>query len=112
MGTQNGRYVLIVDRDGNHSKSFLAKRKKDDDEKKDNEKKERHDCLYVFQPIREYGHCIDHDAMIESMHLNTLECLLPIIKNKNKQKRDDNFEEKFIGAKHFDKGEMICVSFH
>merc|ERR1712187_725840 len=40
------------------------------------------------------------------------ECLLPRNRNQKNKTDDDNFDEKFIGAKHFDKGEMICVSFH
>merc|ERR1712228_761506 len=111
--TQNGRYVFIVDRDGNHSQSFISKNKVYDVSLPQNEQKTDYkaakgkDYLYCFQPPKEYGHCIDHETMIEVLHLNTLDCLLPKTKNN-----DDDENEEFVGAKHFEKGEMLCVSFH
>eukprot|EP01084_Bolivina_argentea_P055103 101041_1 len=71
-----------------------AKRNKKDnniaEEEEEDEDDDKYDCLYFFQPPKPYGDVTQGVAMRESMHMNTLNYLLPAI----------NGEHCPIGARH------------
>ena len=182
--TQNGRYVMIVDRRQNkpktkefdmmipkmynqqaeayekEQKQQSVNKDKDKDSKskpkikgktktkidwrnfnpdynlneEERKKYEAMDDLYFFQPCKPFGDLIDYNTMIEILHLNTLQCLVPkprdndmdLNANDDNKKKDNEEETKFevqdnniqhnkeeyIGAGDSCKGNMFVVSFH
>eukprot|EP01084_Bolivina_argentea_P293105 504073_1 len=104
--SKNDRYVIIVDRDGNHSKTV---------EKENAKVKESNDYMYFFHPPKQYGNINRHNIMTEILHLNTLECILPIINTKMNESsiNEENYlKQKYIGGKNLCEGKMLCFSFH
>eukprot|EP01084_Bolivina_argentea_P137016 241312_1 len=91
FSADEGRYVVVVDRQQLSTKN-----------------EQSIDYMYLFKPLNEYGNINGHKTMVEILHLNTLECLFPIINN------DDSLlsQQKYVGAKHLCQGKMICISFH
>ena len=103
--------MLIIDRNGNRTdyadEPLLKKTKtvlnlqgkKKEKEENDNVSK---DFFYFFQPPKPFGDITHGIAMVESMHMNTLNYLLPALKS----------DPCPIGARHMCGGAMFCVSFH
>eukprot|EP00483_Globobulimina_turgida_P008338 UN08355 len=121
---QNGRYVIVVDRGGKHTYKKVKESAINFEEKKDSDVvREQRDYMYFFQPPKPYGDIIGYNRLIEILHLNTLQCLLPKINkrlNVHNEINDDeksekinlNVKEEFYGAKDLCNGEMLCISFH
>eukprot|EP01084_Bolivina_argentea_P106154 190052_1 len=115
---QNGRYVIIVDRrKGNPKKSLPvitpSKSKKKEQHNKTTTTDDCSDYMYVFQPPKPYGEIIDYTTMVETLHLNTLECLIPKRPQHPLDEKNKEDEEQFIGAKDVCQDtQMMCVSFH